>query len=738
MTCIFFFFSYFVFCFFFNDTATTEIYTLSLHDALPIYNEYNKVFLTGLNGSQDVFDLKILDGSVEFDYIIDPSNTNFNSTWDTSKTSTGSSNTTQIKLPLESSGTYNFNVDWGDGNSDLITTYNQAEVTHNYASAGVYNVSINGTIIGFRFNNGGDRLKISDISNWGDLNLGNSNGYFYGASNLDVTATDQLNLTGTTNMYQMFYNATNFNGNISNWDTSKVTTMYRMFWLATNFNGNINNWDTSSVTSMYQMFYYATNFNQNISNWNTSKVTTMGYMFYSATNFNGNISNWDTSSVTTMSYMFRNATNFNGNISNWDTSSVIYMQYMFYYATNFNQDIGNWNVSSVTTMVNMFYQATNFNGNISNWDTSKVTTMYTMFYQAANFNQNLSNWNVSSVTTMYAMFRSATNFNQNISNWNTSKVTNMRYMFQLATNFNQNLSNWDTSSVTTMDRMFNGATNFNQNLSNWDTSSVTNMYGMFNGATNFNGNISNWDVSSVTTMTNMFYGVTLSTTNYDSLLNGWASLPSLQLNVVFSGGNSKYSSAAVTSRNTTLIGTYSWTITDGGFIDIVAPTYSNAGTNTTGAGTSINFSIQYNDNTALNPNGQYIFSTNNTGIWVNDSTINFTTTPEWANVIKTLNSTVGISIGYRWYANDNAGNVNDTGIFNLVTTSADTCTYTSGNWGVTCSDNCSITSNVNLGGNNLTLSNNNGYFEINANISNFDKIIKYDLCEIRILSGGFM
>ena len=25
-----------MFCFFFNDTATTEIYTLSLHDALPI------------------------------------------------------------------------------------------------------------------------------------------------------------------------------------------------------------------------------------------------------------------------------------------------------------------------------------------------------------------------------------------------------------------------------------------------------------------------------------------------------------------------------------------------------------------------------------------------------------------------------------------------------------------------------------------------------------------------------
>src|SRR5438309_11462604 len=34
----FLFSSYFFRCFFFNDTATTEIYTLSLHDALPIFH----------------------------------------------------------------------------------------------------------------------------------------------------------------------------------------------------------------------------------------------------------------------------------------------------------------------------------------------------------------------------------------------------------------------------------------------------------------------------------------------------------------------------------------------------------------------------------------------------------------------------------------------------------------------------------------------------------------------------
>src|ERR1017187_11012912 len=31
---------FFIFFFFFNDTATTEIYTLSLHDALPICTTY--------------------------------------------------------------------------------------------------------------------------------------------------------------------------------------------------------------------------------------------------------------------------------------------------------------------------------------------------------------------------------------------------------------------------------------------------------------------------------------------------------------------------------------------------------------------------------------------------------------------------------------------------------------------------------------------------------------------------
>src|SRR5688572_31016780 len=44
--------------FFFNDTATTEIYTLSLHDALPILQALRRTLGGGDNFPQDVLELQ--------------------------------------------------------------------------------------------------------------------------------------------------------------------------------------------------------------------------------------------------------------------------------------------------------------------------------------------------------------------------------------------------------------------------------------------------------------------------------------------------------------------------------------------------------------------------------------------------------------------------------------------------------------------------------------------------------
>src|SRR5438445_13858702 len=53
---------FFVFFFFFNHTATTEIYTLSLHDALPICRTGESGFHDARHGRMGLVDLETGDG----------------------------------------------------------------------------------------------------------------------------------------------------------------------------------------------------------------------------------------------------------------------------------------------------------------------------------------------------------------------------------------------------------------------------------------------------------------------------------------------------------------------------------------------------------------------------------------------------------------------------------------------------------------------------------------------------
>jgi len=108
------------------------------------------------------------------------------------------------------------------------------------------------------------------------------------------------------------------------------------------------------------------------------------------------------------------------------------------------------------------------------------------------------------------------------------------------------------------------------NLNLWDVSHVTSLLETFYTAIAFNQDISAWNVSKVTTMANMFYSVTLSTANYDALLKAWAA-QSVQPNVVFDGGSSKYTAGAAATARGVLTGTpNNWTITDGGQESVTA------------------------------------------------------------------------------------------------------------------------------------------------------------------------
>ncbi|MFA5743377.1 MAG: BspA family leucine-rich repeat surface protein, partial [Candidatus Nanoarchaeia archaeon] len=335
------------------------------------------------------------------------SSNDFVSTWYTSNA--GESNSTQIMLPLLSTGTYDFTAYWGDESSSMIQTYNSENITHTYASEGIYNVTIRGTIEGWAFNNTKDKLKLLDISNFGSLRLGNTGSYFYGCANLNITATDILDLNGTTTLDNAFRNSgISIVPSMNDWDVSNITNMNFMFSGALHFNQNISSWDTSKVSTMEYMFTNANVFNQNVNNWNISSVTKMQFMFSGAAAFNQELSSWDTSKVTDMSYILNGAAAFNQELSGWNTSSLHGMNFMFSGATSFNQDLNTWDTSDVTSMYGVFNGATSFNQDLSSWDTSNVITMYKMFDGATSFNQNLSSWDVSNVVSLGEMFNGVT------------------------------------------------------------------------------------------------------------------------------------------------------------------------------------------------------------------------------------------------------------------------------------------------------------------------------------------
>lgn len=108
-------------------------------------------------------------------------------------------------------------------------------------------------------------------------------------------------------------------------------------------------------------------------------------------------------------------------------------------------------------------------------------------------------------------------------------------------------------------------------LAGGDISNITTMASMFRSATSFDSDLSLWDVSSVTNFTAFMLNASLSTANYNALLNqntGWGS------RVLQDGGgaemdfgNSTYSlSDADAVAGRAIIESYNWVVIDGGGI----------------------------------------------------------------------------------------------------------------------------------------------------------------------------
>jgi surface protein len=505
---------------------------------------------------------------------------------------TSSTTYSDFALPFISTGNYSCSVNWGDGSSNIITSWNDPNTRHAYATPSAYTItisSIRGGLTGWRFNNGGDRWKLMGITKWGNLRLGTNEGsYLYGSKNLKLTGTtDVLDTQGTTNFDSAFRDCSSLTSvsGINSWNVSQVTGMSAMFEGCVSFNNNIGNWSVGKVSNMNSMFKNAPTFNNlnspSISGWTTSAVTDMGEMFYSAITFNQPIGSWNTSKVDYMASMFRLAEKFDNSgstsINTWVTSAVTDMSFMFYGADAFNQPIGDWDVRNVTRgdggfsggMVEMFYGAGLFNQNIGSWDVRNVNGMSGMFEGALAFNNggspSISGWTVSAVTWFSSMFASCP-FNQPIGNWDVSNALRMSGMFQSNKKFDQDIGSWRMPNATTINSMFQGATAFNnsgstsisgwtisvsgrtninnifntatafnQPIGSWNVSTVFNMSGMFQNATAFNQNLGSWNTSKVEDMGSMFRGAVVFNNLGSPSISGWSTSAVTTMSNMFLG-----------------------------------------------------------------------------------------------------------------------------------------------------------------------------------------------------------
>lgn len=285
--------------------------------------------------------------------------TDYVTTWKTDNS--GSSLSNQITIPAEGEYTvYYESIPASTSGSLPASGTFTGPQTITLPEVGTYRIAIKPTgstpFHRIYFNGSQDQQKLLTIEQWGSTVWSTFEQAYVDCSNLSaISATDVPLLTNVRSMQFAFYSCTSLSSapNINNWDVSGVTDMSQMFYLASSFNQPIGSWDVSAVTNMTGMFREAAAFNQPIGNWNVSAVTNMGFMFHSAATFNQPIGNWDVSAVTNMRLMFIAASSFNQSIGAWDVSAVTDMAYMLS-GTAYNHSLGKWNLNPTVVMNNMF------------------------------------------------------------------------------------------------------------------------------------------------------------------------------------------------------------------------------------------------------------------------------------------------------------------------------------------------------------------------------------------------
>lgn len=87
-------------------------------------------------------------------------------------------------FPFNGTSSQSYTVFWGDGDSDIIPAFNASPVSHVFSEADVFEIIVRGQMPQFYFNDGGSKLVLKTVEQWGS-HFFNFNRSFYGCANLE-------------------------------------------------------------------------------------------------------------------------------------------------------------------------------------------------------------------------------------------------------------------------------------------------------------------------------------------------------------------------------------------------------------------------------------------------------------------------------------------------------------------------------------------------------------------------
>ena len=264
-------------------------------------------------------------------------------------------------IPCQNVGTFDATIDWGDGSAtQTITAYNDANLTHTFATAGTYQIEVSGKFPNVYFyGNATSRAKVISVDNLGTVGWQNFFRAFRECVNMTSFTPGTTSTSDVTIMQDMFTYCSSLTSlDLTAFDTSNVTNFIGTFYGLTLLTSlNISNWDTSNATTMRAMFRLPNVTTLDLSSFDTSKVTDMAFMFQLCESLTSlDISHFRTPALTGgLDEMFRRNPIAEVDIRGFDTSNVTSLRFAFERFDYPNEIVLGLETLDVSNMTNLYF-----------------------------------------------------------------------------------------------------------------------------------------------------------------------------------------------------------------------------------------------------------------------------------------------------------------------------------------------------------------------------------------------